>query len=246
MTKDNTSNENSGLIAFVFIFIILLLQTGYFSIIIISKCDYSAVRVYTGFVGIGLAVFPLFVRRVIVNNNESSFRYKHGDDGRTKQRQGGIGLTINLIIMLVTPWVLWFLKRGDDLSFAESVTPSAIMQVSTGALGFFIAGSIAFVRDFKTAGRGFNIFKAVLLGSLIVYAFYISLPGLVHFGNWVSVITGWDTGAFSGILSSDTFWRYISNTIGSDALHWTIGFFISLYANIMIYRDGFLRQQKEY
>lgn len=241
MNNNSTPNEEKGMGAFIFLFILLLVQTGCFAIIIISKCDHAAVRIYTGFVGIGLAVFPVFVRRVMVGSqNKSSGATER--NSKIRQWNRGTGFIFNLIITLLTPWILWLMKTNEGLSFIETLTPAAIMQISTGALGFFIAGCIAFVRDFKTAGKAFNIFKAVLLLSLIVYALYMALPGLMHFGHWAAVAASNHSQAFLNVINRDPFWQYVAYTIGPDAIQWLAGFFICLYANIMAYKDGFLKK----
>lgn len=242
MTNQSTNENESGLGAFIFLFILLMLQTGCFAVIIISKCDHAAIRIYTGFIGIGLAVFPVFVRRVLTKRNTDGDADTLGRVSKMSEWNRGAGFIVNLILTLATPWVMWFLKLTDRLTFTESVTPAAIMQISAGSLGFFIAGCIAFVRDFKTAGTGFNIFKGVLLGSLVVYSGYIAMPGLLHFGQWVSHAANLQTTFFAEMIGSDSFWTYTSYTIGTDAIEWMVGFIVCLYANIMAYRDGFLKQ----
>jgi hypothetical protein len=240
--ESTEKNQKDGLGGFILLFILLLVQTGVFSVLIISGCSHVSVRLYTGFVGIGLSVFPIFVRKTYIESSSE----KNTDEGSGalfsfRRWYARNSLSFNLIISLLIPWITWYMMQGQGFSFTDSVLPAAIQSLAAGALAFGIAGLLAFIKDFKTAGIGFNIFKIVIILSCLAYGMYLALPGIALFSNWLANVFHANTSLFINILNTDDFWIRIATVLLQNTLYWFISFCFCLYANIMIYKNAFIR-----
>ena len=240
--ESTEKNTKDGLGGFILLFILLLVQTGVFSILIISGCSHVSVRLYTGFVGIGLSVFPIFVRKTYIENSaEANTEEGSGAFFNFRRWYTRNSLSFNLIISLLIPWITWYMMQGQGFSFTDSVLPAAIQSLAAGALAFGIAGLLAFIKDFKTAGIGFNIFKIVIILSCLAYGIYLAMPGITLFASWVSRLFHANTGFFISILNPDDFWMRIATVLLHNTLYWFISFCFCLYANIMIYKNAFIK-----
>ncbi len=239
----NNENQNSGLGGFIVLWILLTVQTGAFAIMVISACDIKAIRIFTAFIGIGLAVFPMFVRKTYLEDKGT----KDADDTlnvfqRLRRKLQPYWFLLMMLISMLFPWISWLMARHDGVGLVESVVPAAIMQLSAGSISFGISGLVLMLKELKTESWKFNLFRIIIILPTIAYGCYIAAPGVLIFVQWLLAIMHSPTMVIANLLHKDQFWLETARTIGYSALYWFISFAFCVWANFQIYKNAFIKR----
>lgn len=244
--ETTTEKRDEGLVGFILLWILLTLQTGVFSILIIDQCEIKAIRIFTAFVGIGLAVFPIFVRKTFIEANNASTKSEESLSTlqRVRKQLNPYLFGIMMFASILLPWVSWLFVRNDGVGLLESVIPSAIMQLAAGAIAYAVSGVMIMVKEGKSKSWQFNLFRLILIVPTLFYGLYIAAPGILIFIHWVLYKFHSTSTLMIVWLQTDNFWLETARTIGTDAWSWFLSFAFLCWTNIQIYKNAFIKNEE--
>lgn len=225
---------------FMILSIPMMLQTFFFAIVMIQQTDSTWFRLFIGFVGIGMAIVPVLLRKSVgISQNKRSrlFRFE------VKQNTQLAIDIITLAAITAAPWISIFQNHAffklHTLTYI--ITPGSVMVLCSSIFAFAIAGLIYGYRHRSKDPIWLSVFRIIVCIGIIAAALKMYYPTILYTIAWVSNQTGNTIPAYVYAAVELPFWKIIVSSI-ANILTWQISFFICLFIQIGFYKRWLVDQ----
>ena len=213
----------TGIVYLVFV-VLLVLQSAFFSILLIQFSDSKTFRLLIGFIGLGwLIVMPVM----------GLAKYSVETEGMRPVRS-----IMMIIVTLVMPWIP-VITSGFKFGALNAVAVQAAALSLSAAIG---GSAINTMRISATNPDGVSWKMGVLRWALSLLLLLMSLnllfPAFARLAAESAPRLGLDATLLIGLAVTDRLWEAIINSIGNVYV-WMLDFCISLWASIKFYRVFF-------
>lgn len=208
--------------------VLLVLQSAFFSILMIQFSDSKTFRLLIGFIGLGwLIVMPVM----------GLVKFGAGETEGTRP----VRSIMMIIITLVMPWIPVILAGFRYGALNAVAVPVAALSLSAAIGGT----AINTIRISVTNPDGVSWKMGVLRWALSLLLLFMSLnlffPAFARMADALAPRLGLDASLPVGLAVTDRLWESIFNSIGNVYV-WMLDFVISLWASIKFYRVFFSKE----
>lgn len=239
MVNNLDNNRYVGL--FMLLSVPMMLQTFFFAIIMIQQTQSFWFRIFIGFVGIGMAIVPILLRKSIgaaPNKGRKIFRF---------DLKPNTQLAVDIIALMALTAAPWISIIQNHASFKiQSITflttPGSAMVLCSSIFSFAVAGFIYGWRHRNNDPIWLSIFRIIICIGLIAAAFKMYYPTLLYAIAWGYHQLGVVSPDFVYAAIKQPFWNLIVSSI-SNIFVWQISFIICLLIQIGFYKRWLVDQE---
>jgi len=205
--------------------VLIVLQSAFFSVLLIQYSDSKTFRLLIGFIGLGwLIVMPVM----------GLAKFSTGEAGGARP----VRSIVMIVIMLVMPWIP-VISGG----FKNGALNAVAVPVAALSLSAAIGGSAINTITISAANPdGVSWKMGVLRWSLSILLLSMSLnlffPAFARLAAALAPRLGLDASLLIGSAVADRLWEAIFSSIGNIYV-WMLDFFVTLWASIKFYRVFF-------
>lgn len=231
-----THKDNLGLMMILCIPVII--QSGFFSILLIQYSESTLFRLFIGFVGIGLSIVPILLSRVLpeINKGKSSFLFFS-----LSEQQNFVLDIFSLIAITIIPWIPVFQSNAFAINkLSEAIIPGSAVMLASSIMGFCLAAVYVFIRDFKTDGITMGVFRFVVIAMCLAAAVNIIIPTLYLLMFKISILLGNPKLHFFELATSTNFRIAIIRNI-SDIFSWYLYFIVGMILQFRFFKRWLIK-----
>jgi hypothetical protein len=208
--------------------VILVLQSAFFSILLVQFSESVAFRLLIGFIGIGL---------LIVMPVMGLARY-----GTEKQEGNRAFLPLAAVITAtVLPWVPLLASGLRYASLSAAAVPSAALSLGAAIGGSAINAIRISVRNPDRDPGWMTVLRWALSLLFLFMAGNLILPALARLAAQVAPLLGLDASVPVGLAFTTTLWERIFLSINNIYV-WMLDFCVALWASVKFYRVFFSKE----
>ncbi len=232
--------RNDNFMIMLILSIPIVIQSGFFSILLIQYSESTMFRLFIAFAGIGLSIVPVVLSRILPEINEGKSNLPSFN---LSQKQNFLLDILSLLLITITPWIPVFQSRAYEMHLlSEAIVPGSALMLSSSILGFCAAAVYVFIRDFKADGVAMGIFRLVVIGMCTAAVMNILLPALSLLVYKISIIAGNPRISYYEWAMHGEFRSVISRNI-QNVFSWHLYFFVGALLQFRFYKRWLIQNK---